>query len=70
MIILTSGIEDFGFGFSEEEAILDAVQNASRQIIDEDGAPSWTDVTYGWIVEQLAREPVVGKYLYFAEEEE
>ena len=71
MIILTSGIEDFGFGFSEEEAILDAVQNASRPIVEEGGSTFWVDVTEDWIRAELDRKSdICGKGLYFMESDE
>ena len=55
---LTSGIEDFGFGSTQEECIQDAIANAF--------------ITREQIEEGIARHEqirVIGKGLFFSEEE-
>jgi len=63
MIILTSGMEIFGSGDTEEAAIQDAIQNAAYWT-----GEAWANCTREWIAEQIAVfAGIVGKGLYFSE---
>ena len=65
-MILTSGIEGFGIGETEEEAIQDAIKKSAYPTDD-----GWQSCTREWIDEQIGRfSGVVGVGLYFSEDDE